>query len=132
SHERFDVHMTQVLAIAAGGALGALLRYWTSLAVHSKFGAGFPYGTLVVNVLGSLLMGFLYIWLIDRMTAGPALRAFLLIGVLGAFTTFSTFSIETLNLMESGQTGRAMINVLASVTVCIAAAGLGVLAARQL
>ena len=124
--------MTQVLAIAAGGAVGALLRYWTSIAVHSRLGAAFPYGTLVVNVLGSLLMGFLYIWLVERMAAGPALRAFLLIGVLGAFTTFSTFSLETLNLMEAGHAGKALANVLVSVIVCVAAAGLGVLAARQL
>ncbi|MEA2094627.1 MAG: fluoride efflux transporter CrcB [Pseudomonadota bacterium] len=124
--------MTQVLAIAAGGAIGALLRYWTSVAVHSRLGVGFPYGTLVVNVLGSLLMGFLYIWFIDRLAVGPAMRAFLFIGLLGAFTTFSTFSIETLNLMEAGQPGKAVINVIVSVTVCVAAAGLGVLAARQL
>jgi len=124
--------MTQVLAIAAGGATGALLRYWTSNAVHAVLGRGFPYGTLAVNVIGSLLMGFLYIWLIERTSGGPAARAFLLIGVLGAFTTFSTFSMETLNLMESGQLGRAVVNMIASVAVCVAAAGLGVLAARQL
>ncbi len=124
--------MTQVLAIAAGGAIGALLRYWISTAVQGRTGSTFPYGTLTVNVVGSLLIGFLYIWLIERMAAGPAVRAFLLVGVLGAFTTFSTFSIETLNLMESGQLGKALVNVLASVIVCIGAAGLGVLAARQL
>jgi len=124
--------MTKLLAIAAGGAIGALLRYWTSVAVHTRLGASFPYGTLAVNVIGSLLMGFLYIWLIERMAVGPAMRAFMLIGVLGAFTTFSTFSIETLNLLESGQAGRALINVLLSVFVCISAAGIGVLAARQL
>ncbi len=124
--------MTQVLAIAAGGAIGALLRYWISTAVQGRTGSAFPYGTLTVNVVGSLLIGFLYIWLIERMAAGPAVRAFLLVGVLGAFTTFSTFSIETLNLMESGQLGKALVNVLASVIVCIGAAGLGVLAARQL
>jgi CrcB protein len=124
--------MTQALAIAAGGAIGALLRYWASTGVHAWLGRGFPYGTLFVNVLGSLLMGFLFVWLIDRMAAGPALRAFLLIGVLGAFTTFSTFSMETLNLMESGQFGKALLNVVASVVVCVAAAGAGVLAARQL
>ena len=124
--------MTQILAIAAGGALGTLLRYWTSIAVHGRLGMAFPYGTLAVNVLGSLLMGFLYIWLIDRMAAGPALRAFLLIGVLGAFTTFSTFSMETLNLLEAGHPGKALANVLVSVVVCVTAAGLGVLAARQL
>ncbi|MEN8206175.1 MAG: fluoride efflux transporter CrcB [Pseudomonadota bacterium] len=124
--------MTQVLAIAAGGALGALLRYWTAITVHNKLGTGFPYGTLTVNVLGSLLMGFLYIWLLERFAAGPALRAFLLVGVLGAFTTFSTFSLETLNLMEAGHIGKALANMLLSVSVCIAAAGLGVLTARQL
>lgn len=124
--------MSQTLAIAAGGAIGALLRYWTSTAVHNRLGTGFPYGTLTVNVMGSLLMGFLYIWLIERLAAGSALRAFLLIGILGAFTTFSTFSMETLNLLESGQPGKALANVLVSVTVCIIAAGLGVLAARQI
>ena len=124
--------MTQILAIAAGGAIGALLRYWTSIAVHGRLGMAFPYGTLAVNVLGSLLMGFLYIWLIDRMAAGPALRAFLLVGVLGAFTTFSTFSMETLNLLEAGHPGKALANVLVSVLVCVTAAALGVFAARQL
>ncbi len=124
--------MTQVLAIATGGALGALLRYWTSLAVHSKLGTGFPYGTLAVNVIGSLLMGFLYIWFAERLAMGPAVRAFLFIGVLGAFTTFSTFSLETLNLIESGQLGKAALNVVIRVFVCVTAAGFGVLAARQL
>ena len=124
--------MTQMMAIAAGGAIGALLRYWTSVAVHSRLGSGFPYGTLAVNVLGSLLMGFLYIWLIERIAGGATLRAFLLIGVLGAFTTFSTFSMETLNLVEGGQLGKALLNVVVSVTVCMTAAALGVFAARQL
>ena len=124
--------MTQALAIAAGGAIGALLRYWTSTGIYTVLGRDFPYGTLFVNVIGSLIMGFLYIWLMDRMAVGPTVRAFLLIGVLGAFTTFSTFSMETLNLMESGQLTKALINVVASVVVCVAAAGIGVLAARQL
>lgn len=124
--------MNQLLAIACGGAIGALLRYWAANAVNTRMGTGFPFGTLTVNVLGSLVIGFLYIWLLDRMSSGPALRAFLMIGLLGAFTTFSTFSIETLNLLESGQLARALLNVLVSVTVCVAAAGLGVLTARQL
>jgi len=124
--------MTQTLAIASGGAIGALLRYWTSIAVYNRLGTGFPYGTLAVNVIGSLLMGFLFIWFTDRVTMGPAIRGFLLIGVLGAFTTFSTFSLETLNLIESGQLGKAVLNVVVSVLVCVTAAGLGVLAARQI
>jgi CrcB protein len=124
--------MRQVLAIAAGGAVGALLRYWVSTATHTVLGRGFPYGTFTVNVLGSLLMGFLYVWLLDRVVTGPVVRAFLLIGLLGGFTTFSTFSIESLNLIEAGQILKALVNVLLSVTVCITAAGLGVLIARQI
>jgi len=124
--------MMQWLAIAVGGGLGALLRYWVSTGAHALLGRGFPYGTLTVNVLGSLMMGFLYVWLLDRVITGPMVRAFLLIGLLGGFTTFSTFSIESLNLIEAGQILKAFANVLLSVTVCITAAGLGVLIARQL
>ncbi len=124
--------MRQLLAIAAGGAVGALLRYWVSTGTHAVLGRGFPYGTFTVNVLGSLMMGFLYVWLLDRIVTGPVVRAFLLIGLLGGFTTFSTFSIESLNLIEAGQLLKALVNVLLSMTVCITAAGLGVLIARQL
>lgn len=124
--------MNQVLAIAGGGAVGAVLRYWVSSGVYALTGRGFPYGTLVVNVLGSLVMGFLYIWLLERMPGGVAMRAFLLIGLLGAFTTFSTFSVETLNLMEAGQIARAALNTLLSVVLCVGAAALGVMLARQI
>jgi CrcB protein len=124
--------MNQVLAIAGGGAVGAVLRYWVSSGVYALTGRGFPYGTLVVNVLGSLVMGFLYIWLLERIPGGVAMRAFLLIGLLGAFTTFSTFSVETLNLMEAGQIARAALNTLLSVVLCVGAAALGVMLARQI
>ncbi len=124
--------MSQLLAIAGGGAFGAVLRYWVSTAVYALAGRGFPYGTLAVNILGSLLMGFLYIWLLERSLESAAVRAFLLVGLLGAFTTFSTFSIETLLLMEGGHIIRALMNVLISVVLCITAAGIGVILARQL
>lgn len=124
--------MTQLLAIAAGGATGALLRFWTSNAVYAALGRDFPYGTLAVNVLGSLAMGFLFVMLLERSALEPIWRGFLLVGLLGAFTTFSTFSIETLNLIEAGQVIRAAVNMVASVGACVFAAYLGVLIARAI
>ena len=124
--------MYQTLAIAAGGALGALLRFWTANAVYAVSGRSFPYGTLVVNLLGSLLMGIFAAWLLERSSADPLWRSFLLIGVLGAFTTFSTFSMETVDLMESGQWLKALTNMLVSVVACVGAAALGLLLGRQL
>ena len=124
--------MTQALAIAAGGAIGALLRYWASTGVHAWLGRGFPYGTLFVNVLGSLLMGFLYIWLLERMAVSPVVRAFLLIGVLGAFTTFSTFSMETLELLEKRDILKAVLNMFLNVGLCVLAAWIGVILARAI
>lgn len=121
----------QTLAIAAGGAAGALLRFWMSTGIHQWLGRGFPYGTLAVNVSGSLLMGFLYVMLIDKLSLGPNWRAALLVGLLGAFTTFSTFSIETLNLMEEGEMLKAVLNILLSVVLCLVAAWVGVLAGRS-
>ena len=100
--------------------------------MHALLGRQFPFGTLTVNVIGSLLMGFLYVWLFDRLNAGPVWRAFLLIGCLGSFTTFSAFSIETLNLIQQGDWLKSSFNVLASVVVCIAMAWLGTIAARHL
>lgn len=124
--------MSQILAIAGGGALGALLRYWASNGVYAVLGRGFPYGTLAVNIIGSLLMGLLFVLLIDRFAAGPHWRAFLMIGLLGAFTTFSTFSIETVQLVESGEWIKAMANAVLSVVLCVGAAVVGVLIGRQI
>ena len=121
----------QLFAIAAGGALGALLRFWMSNGIYGLLGRNFPYGTLAVNVLGSLLMGFLYVMLVDKLALGPQWRAALLIGLLGAFTTFSTFSMETLNLVEAGEVFKALLNVLLSVSLCLAATWFGVLAGRS-
>jgi CrcB protein len=124
--------MNQILAIAGGGAIGALLRYWTSTGVYALAGRNFPYGTLAVNILGSLAMGFLFVLLVERMAADSVWRAALLVGLLGAFTTFSTFSIETLNLVEEGALGRALVNMVLSVVLCIGAAWLGVKLGRQI
>ncbi|MCW8908500.1 MAG: fluoride efflux transporter CrcB [Sedimenticola sp.] len=124
--------MSQVLTIAAGGAVGAVMRYWVSTGVYLTLGRGFPYGTLVVNVLGSLVMGFLYILFLERMSVSPEWRAALLVGFLGAFTTFSTFSIETLNLIEQADYMKAGLNMLVSVLACLLACWVGVIMGRQL
>jgi len=108
------------------------MRFWVSSGIYALTGRAFPWGTLIVNVVGSLLMGFLYILLLERLTVGPEIRAILLIGFLGAFTTFSTFSIETLNLIEQADYFKAVMNMLVSVIACVAAAWAGVLLARQL
>jgi CrcB protein len=124
--------MNQVLAIALGGSAGALLRFWVSTATYALVGRDFPYGTLAVNVLGCLAMGGLNEVLLDRVTLGVELRASLLIGLLGAFTTFSTFSFETLALIEQGEPAKALANVAVSVALCLGAMWLGALIGRQL
>jgi CrcB protein len=121
-----------ILAIAAGGAAGALLRYWVAGGVYAVLGREFPYGTLVVNASGSFLMGLLVIWLVERTGAAPEWRAALLVGLLGAFTTFSTFSLETLNLIEHGALLKAMANVVLSVGICLVCVWLGALLGRSL
>ena len=122
----------QLLMIAAGGAVGSVMRFLLSNGIHRVAGRDFPYGTLSVNVIGSLLMGILYIVLVERASLGAEWRALLLVGFLGAFTTFSTFSIETLNLLENGELLKAGTNVFLSVFLCILAAWSGVIVGRQL
>ncbi|MDH5387703.1 MAG: fluoride efflux transporter CrcB [Gammaproteobacteria bacterium] len=124
--------MKMILFIAGGGAIGAVMRYGASLGAYSLFGRGFPYGTLFVNVTGSLLMGVLSIILLERFSVGPEWRAAILVGLLGSFTTFSTFSLETLSLLEQGDMMRAMVNIASSIIVCLAAVWLGVGIGRQL
>lgn len=123
--------MKQLVAIAVGGAVGAVLRYGASTAVYALAGRGFPYGTLAVNVAGSAVMGLLFVLLVERLDADPVWRAALLVGLLGSFTTFSTFSMETLALMEEGAAVKALANILASVLLCLAGVWLGVAVGRQ-
>ena len=124
--------MYQTFVIAAGGAFGAVLRYWVSGGVYQLLGRAFPYGTLVVNVAGSLAMGLLFVLLLERSAAAPEWRALLLVGVLGAFTTFSTFSMETLTLLQEGAMLKALLNIFLSLALCLGAAWIGVIMGRSL
>jgi len=122
----------QILAIAGGGAVGAVARFLVSTGVYRLLGRDFPWGTLAVNLLGSFGMGLLFVLLLERSLASPELRAAILIGFLGSFTTFSTFSLETLTLVEQGEALRALLNVALSVLLCVAACWAGIIAARAL
>lgn len=123
--------MLQVAVIALGGALGALMRFWVSTGFYTILGRDFPYGTLAVNLIGSLLMGFLSIWMLDKAVA-PEWKMAVLVGFLGAFTTFSTFSLDTLYLIETEAYFKALLNILSNVILCVFAVWVGMLLARQL
>lgn len=104
--------MTPFLYISAGAILGANLRFLVSLWASQQFGVGFPYGTLLVNVVGCFIIGLFYGLGETRITITPELRLFMAIGFLGAFTTFSSFGNETVNLIRSGDLWLAMLNVV--------------------
>ncbi|MDA0790569.1 MAG: fluoride efflux transporter CrcB [Proteobacteria bacterium] len=124
--------MSELLAIAVGGALGALARFWSTNFITGLLGAGFPYGILIVNVIGSLLIGIAFVVLVERTEAHGAVRSFVMVGLLGAFTTFSTFSLQTLGLIEAGRLIAALAYVFGSVLLCMAGVTLGVYIARML
>lgn len=122
--------MLQWLAIAAGGAVGAMARYGMHLAMVQSFGRDFPYATLIINVIGSFLIGVFAVVIMERMQLPEVWRLGLVVGLLGAFTTFSTFSLESLFLLHEGAYLKALTYVLSSVILCIAAAAAGVFLAR--
>jgi len=121
-----------VLLVAVFGALGCLLRYLLSGWVYGLLGRGFPYGTLVVNVLGAFLVGFIMETGLRGTLIPAELRSGLTIGFLGGLTTFSTFSYETFKLLEDGELLAAGVNILGSVAICLALTWLGIVAARSL
>ncbi|MAM63817.1 fluoride efflux transporter CrcB [Maritimibacter sp. UBA3975] len=117
-----------VLSVALGGALGASGRYLVNVGATRAFGHGYPAGTLIVNVVGSFLMGVLFVVLAKK--GGNAYAPFLMTGVLGGFTTFSAFSLDTLTLFERGQVASAAGYVALSVALSLGALVVGAYAAR--
>jgi len=111
--------------VALGGACGASLRFYISQLVLNWLGKGFPFATLMVNISGSFIMGVLFQLIEHEVLDIQVHRTLIGIGFLGAFTTFSTFSLDTLLLLQQGDVLKASINILLNVSLCIAAAGLG-------
>lgn len=122
--------MYLILAIAAGGALGALGRHFVNVGAVAVLGAGFPYATVTVNVLGSFLMGVLVHVMAVSWTVSPEMRALLTVGGLGAFTTFSTFSLDVALLYERGQLFLAGVYIVVTVAASIGALFIGLKLAR--
>ncbi len=125
--------MNPLFVIALGGASGAILRFLISSGVYNCLGRGFPYGTLAVNVIGSLLMGLLTAALVvEKVALSSEYRAAILVGFLGALTTFSTFSLDSYYLLEQQQWTKAALNIFGSVSACVFAVWIGLLIGKGL
>lgn len=122
--------MNMVLLVAAGGAAGSVVRYLMASAVQKATGWEFPLGTVLVNVVGCFLIGLLYVWLVARHDPREDLRGLLIVGVMGGFTTFSSFSLETVTLMLNGSYANAVLNVVVSVVACLGGTWLAITLAR--
>ena len=116
--------MRTLAGVAVAGALGALARYGLGEVIGRRF-PEFPWSTLVINVSGSFVLGILFVILTERTQASPALRSTVMIGLIGAYTTFSTFAVETLRLLEDGSTAAAGLNVAGNLVLGLRAAWLG-------
>ena len=122
----------RLVLVLAGGALGSVGRYLVTVWMADRLGAVFPWGTLTVNVVGSFLIGLIATLADEFGGIGPQARLFLVVGVLGGFTTFSSFSLESLRLIEQHEPSRAVMNVVGSIALGFAGALLGVAAGRGL
>jgi len=118
--------------IAFGGAIGALCRYWLNTTIQTMWPTRIPYGTLFINVSGSLVLGMLYVLVSERQILPMQWRPLVMVGFLGAFTTFSTFSVEVVNLMDNGHQLHAAIYFLLSVVLAIGCAALGMWMTRHI
>ncbi len=124
--------MKNYVMAGLGGAIGAMGRYWMSGLISNRSSGSFPYGTLSVNLIGCLSIGFIMTLALERFNWSTELRTFLTVGILGGFTTFSTFSYETMTLLREGAYASGIANIFASAIGCLAAAFAGTALARLL
>ncbi len=122
----------ELIAIAIGGALGAMARFSLGNLVNDLLGTQFPYGILLINVLGSFLIGVCFELMVEDSIFPPVYRSLVMVGFLGAFTTFSTFSMQVVGLLEAGRFGAVMIYIVGSVVLSVIGVILGIFVCRQL
>jgi fluoride exporter len=124
--------MLTYLWVALGGAIGTTARYWLSTVVARAFGETFPWGTLIINITGSFVIGFFAALTgpDGRLFASSTVRQFVMVGICGGYTTFSAFSLQTLNLANDGEWARAGANIGLSVLLCLIAVWAGVVLAN--
>ena len=124
--------MQRTLLLSLGAILGANARYWIGIWAGANLGTGFPYGTLIVNVVGCFLIGLFNALGETRLTISPELRIFFTVGFLGSYTTFSSFGFETIALLRLGSPGLGLLNLLANLLAGFAAVVLGLYVGRLL
>jgi CrcB protein len=122
--------MAKIFVVAIGGSLGAVARYMVSLWAAERFGAGFPYGTLIANVVGCFIIGAFMTLATERFIVSPYWRLLVTVGFIGGLTTFSSFSYETFKLLEEAETNLAVYNTLLNVGLGFAATWLGIVTAK--
>jgi CrcB protein len=122
--------MPDIVWVGLGAAIGANARFWIGQVVADRLGTAFPYGTLIINVSGSILIGFIMTVLSDRLLVDSYWRLFIVVGLLGGYTTFSSFSYETIALMQSGRWLPALAYISGSLLSCVAGCYIGVVAAQ--
>ena len=118
------------VAVAVGGALGSVLRFWITAAIGALTGSAWPFHTLLINTAGSFLIGWFGTWTAERVPVPAEFRVFVMVGICGGFTTFSSFSLQTLDLARSGEAGLAALYVGASLVLCLLAVWAGFLLGR--
>jgi CrcB protein len=127
-----DSRLKNFLAISVAAILGANLRYLLSRLAAREFGPVFPYGTLIINILGSFIVGLFVIWTTERVLVDPRWRLLVVVGFCGSFTTFSSYAFETMSFFAQGQWGLMLANIFGNNLLCLAVALAGMALARAL